>query len=152
MSNPQMGQRQSGAGPHLYRVHDGHTKLATRCWVGKVRTRQWTHNRPLDLPALLCVLSSTFPSLCSSEFYRCESEDARVAYEECMVMGRLGFCGTGLAAEQSQVFQLFIHLTKYLLCARHYARCWGYQCCSPLDKECQTQQVSHILQDYRIVC
>lgn len=114
MSNPQMGQRQSGVGPRLSRGHEGHTKLATWCWVGKVRIKAVDQQCPLDLPALWPVWSSVFPSLCSSELYRCELENARGASRECMVVGTLGFCEAGPAAEQIQVFQLFIHLAKDL--------------------------------------
>lgn len=113
-ANPQMGPRQRGEGPHPYRKHRGHTKLAAWRWVGKVKIRQWTGNRHLDLPALLPVLGSISLSSCSSEFYRCESEDAGEASRECTVMGTLGFYGAGLTAEQIQVFQSLIHLAKDL--------------------------------------
>lgn len=90
-ANPQMCPRQRGEGPHPYRGHRGHTKLAAWRWVGKVKIRQWTGNRCLELPALLPVLGSISPSSRSSEFYRRESEDAGGASRECTGWGRWDF-------------------------------------------------------------
>lgn len=84
--NLQIGQRKSKAGSHLYIEHAGYATLGSWFRLEKERTSQWTLQQAstVALPALLFFLGSSFPSSCSSDFCRCESERARGAYRESM--------------------------------------------------------------------
>lgn len=111
--NPQMGQRWNRAGSHLHTGQESYSKLGTWLWEGKVRLRQWALQLASRPSWTFGFPGFYFPSLCSSELYRCESEDARGVCRECMWWEYWNFMA--LAAVKIQVLKLFTHLIKLLL-------------------------------------